>query len=174
MSVNWYSSLNLAAESFTITITATISTLNGAVTKSAQFKHVEGGWPESVKDPTEPRDVNNWKRTREKTEDFPGKVKRLIHETSEKIKQNLRMDIYEEYFDENETSVSEDNFSAKVITVYKDVEKYRRSVNKVVWISEDSQTKFAIAYRLHKDENVPSNIKLPVNSSFLKLIFKIF
>jgi len=37
MSVNWYSSLNFFAESFTITITATISTLNGAVTKSAQF-----------------------------------------------------------------------------------------------------------------------------------------
>ena len=37
MSVNWYSSLNLVAESFTIIITATISTLNGTVTKSAQF-----------------------------------------------------------------------------------------------------------------------------------------
>ena len=37
MSVNWYSSLNSVAESFTITITATISTLNGIVTKSAQF-----------------------------------------------------------------------------------------------------------------------------------------
>lgn len=131
-------------------------------TKSAQFKHVEGGWPDTVKDPSEPREVNNWKRLEEKKEAFPGKVKTLIAQTETKIRQNLRMDIYEEYFDENEDTVTEDNFSAKVITVYKDVEKYRRSVNKVVWTAEDTQLRFAISYKLHKDETVETNTKLPV------------
>jgi len=133
-------------------------------TKSAQFKHVEGGWPESVKDPQEPREVLNWKRQEEKKEAFPGKVKTLIAQTETKLKQNLRMDIYEEYFEENEDMVSEDNFSAKVITVYKDIEPYRRSVNKVVWNTEENQTKFAIAYKLHKDEPINNITKLPVKN----------
>jgi len=139
-------------------------------TKSAQFKHVEGGWPESVKDPSESRDVLNWKRQEEKKEAFPGKVKTLIAHTETKLKQNLRMDIYEEYFEENEESLSEDNFSAKVITVYKDVEPYRRSVNKVVWTAEDTQTRFAISYKLHKDEQISNTTKLPVRN-FLFLSF---
>lgn len=141
-------------------------------TKSAQMKHVEGGWPESVLDPSEPREINNWKRQEEKKEAFPGKVKSLIAHTETKIKQNLRMDIYEEYFDDNVEPVSEDNFSAKVITVYKDIESYRRSVNKVVWSAEDVQTKFAISYKLHKDEDTGSK-KLPVRKKlfFIYLIF---
>ena len=73
------------------------------------------------------------------------------------------MDIYEEYFEENDDSVTEDNFIAIVITVYKDVENYKRSVNKVVWTAEDTQTKFAISYKLHKDENVSTTTKPPVN-----------
>jgi len=131
-------------------------------TKSAQFKHVEGGWPESVKDPSESRDVLNWKRQEEKKEAFPGKVKTLIAHTETKLKQNLRMDIYEDYFEENEESLTEDNFSAKVITVYKDVEPFRRSVNRVVWTAEEPQTRFAISYKLHKDEQISNTTKLPV------------
>jgi hypothetical protein len=133
--------------------------------KSAQMKHVEGGWSESVVDFSEPREINNWKRQEEKKEAFPGKVKSLIARTETKIKQNLKMDIYEEYFDNKNESDSEDNFSAKVITVYKDIEPKRRSVNKVVWYAEDVQTKFAISYKRHKDEadNRNNNYKLPVN-----------
>jgi hypothetical protein len=136
-------------------------------TKSAQMKHVEGGWPESVVDFSEPREINNWKRQEEKKEAFPGKVKSLIAHTETKIKQNLRMDIYEEYFDNKNESVSEDNFSAKVITVYKDIEPKRRSVNKVVWSGDDVQTKFAISYKRHKEESDSSNNnnKLPVNKN---------
>jgi len=143
-------------------------------TKSAQMKHVEGGWPESVIDPSEPREINNWKRQEEKKEAFPGKVKSLIAHTETKIKQNLRMDIYEEYFDDKKESVSEDNFSAKVITVYKDTEAQKRSVNKVVWSAEDVQTKFAISYKLHKDETDNGNIKLPVRLKIYKNNFPFY
>lgn len=147
-------------------------------TKSALMKHVEGGWPESVTDPSEPREINNWKRQEEKKEAFPGKVKSLIAHTETKIKQNLRMDIYEEYFEDKSESVSEDNFSAKVITVYKDTEVNKRSVNKVVWSQEDVQTKFAISYKSNKetsrDDEMQNfgNKKLPVKL-FIKFMILI-
>jgi hypothetical protein len=139
-------------------------------TKSAQFKHIEGGWPESVKDPSENRDVLNWRRAEEKKESFPGKVKTLITQTEIKLRQNLRMDIYEEYFEENEETVAEDDFSAKVITVFKDIEAFKRPVNKVVWTAEDTQTRFAISYKMHKDENISSTNKLPVKLFFQSFI----
>lgn len=130
--------------------------------KSTLIKHTEGGWPDSVKDPNEHRDVQNWKRAKEKLEDFPIKVKTLIANTTQILRQNLRMDIYEDYFDENVNVKSEDNFSAKIKTVFKDTETARRSVNKVVYSTDEEQSKIAVAYRLHKDELTPPNYKFPV------------
>jgi dynein intermediate chain 2 len=130
-------------------------------TRHISVKHTEGGWPESVKDPTEPREVNAWKRTKEKQEDFPTKVKILIANTTAILKQNLRMDIYEEYFEEGKDIILEDNFSAKIKTVFKDTEPYKRSVNKVVWSVDENQSKIAVAYRLNKGEIIPTTYKLP-------------
>jgi hypothetical protein len=134
-------------------------------TKSVLVKHVEGGWPESVKDLTEPRELTNWKRGKEKADDFPIKVKTLIMNTTQIIKQNLRMDIYEDIFNDKHNLKTEDNFSAKIKTVFKDIIPYKRTVNKVVWSTDDEQSKIAIAYRLVKDQKqeIPTNYKLPVN-----------
>ena len=90
-------------------------------TQTKVLKHLEGGWPEQVKDPSEPREVNNLKRTTEKKkEDFFPKVKGLISSTTEILKKNLRMDIYEDYFDNANNIIKEDQFSAKIKSVYKD------------------------------------------------------
>ena len=102
-------------------------------TKSVSMKHAEGGWPDTIKDYTEPREINGWKRQKEREDvDFPQKVKTLIGLTTSIVNQNLRMDIYEEYFDNSESaSLNEDNFSAKIKTVFKDTEKYKRTVSKI-------------------------------------------
>jgi dynein intermediate chain 2, axonemal len=71
------------------------------------------------------------------------------------------MDIYEEYFDETEQAVNEDNFYAKIKAVFKDNEKYKRTVSKVVLSPDDEQSRIAVAYRLHKNQMIEPNHKLP-------------
>lgn len=133
-------------------------------TRSMPVKHVEGGWPDTVENPNEARQINNWKRTKEKKEDFPDKIRKLISNTETVIKQNLRMDVYEEYFDTGKKSeeVIEDSFSAKIKTVFKDPSPYKRSVSKVCF-SPEEQNKIAIAYKLKEDEttSILDKSKLP-------------
>ncbi len=104
--------------------------------KSVQVKHVEGGWPDpSIKEISNQREINNWKRARVKDEKIPlvpDKLRQLIANTQVITKQNLRIDIYEDYFDNNKNEIKEDNFAAKIKTVFKDMynPEIKRSVNK--------------------------------------------
>lgn len=132
-------------------------------TKPVMMKHIEGGWPDTVKDQSiESREAIQWKRHKEKNdENFPQKVKILIATTTAILKQNLRMDIYEEYFDETEVGASEDIFSAKIKTVFKDIDKYKRSVTKIVFSPDEEQSRIAVAYRLRKNQSIEPNYKFP-------------
>lgn len=125
-------------------------------TKSELIKHVEGGWPESVENPNEPRHINNWKRAKEKGEGFAEKVFNLIENTEDIIKQNLRMDVYEDYFEDKrlnkDDASTEESYSMKIKTVFKDICPYKRSVAKVCF-SPEEQNKIAIAYKLAESEN---------------------
>ena len=132
-------------------------------TQTKVVKHLEGGWPEQVKDPSEPREVNNWKRAMEKNQDFYPKVRTLIGSTTEVIKKNLRMDIYEDYFDNANNIIKEDNFSAKIKSVYKDNFPLKRIVNKVNWHPED-QHLVAVAYKVKRQEQLNEKYKLNVRS----------
>ena len=135
-------------------------------TQTKLIKHLEGGWPAEVKDPfTEQREVNNWKRVMERKEDFFPKVKGLISATTEIIKKNLRMDIYEDYFEANNNVLKEDKFSAKIKCVYKDNFPIKRSVNKVTWHPED-QNIVASAYKIKKLEQLTEKTKLNVIFNF--------
>jgi len=131
-------------------------------TKSVSMKHTEGGWPESIKDYTEPREINGWKRHKEKEDlEFPQKVNTLLTKTRLILEQNLRMDVYEEYFDESELTANEDIFSAKIKTVFKDTEKYKRSISKIEFSPDEEQSRIAVAYRLHKGQEIEPNYKFP-------------
>lgn len=125
-------------------------------TKSLIVKHIEGGWPESVENPAEPRHITNWKRAKEKGEGFVEKVVNLIENTEDILKQNLRIDVYEDYFDETKIKSStegvEEDYSIKIKTVFKDTSIFKRSVSKVCF-SPEEQHKVAIAYKLHDSEN---------------------
>lgn len=123
-------------------------------TKSTLIKHTEGGWPDAVENPNEQRQINNWKRQKEKKEDFSDKIRKLITFSEAVIKQNLRMDVYEEYFDSGKAKleVDDDSFSAKIKTVFKDICEYPRSVSKVCF-SPEEQHLIAIAYKLKENES---------------------
>lgn len=157
-------------------------------TSSLIIKHIEGGWPESVENPNEPRHVNNWKRAKEKGEGFVEKVLNLIENTEDILRQNLRIDVYEDYFDDSkvkkEGEVVEESYSIKIKTVFKDVCTFKRSVSKVCF-SPEEQNKIAIAYKINDSDNsilvdknklpclvwdinnpnVPINILYPTNNS---------
>lgn len=130
--------------------------------KSISIKHVEGGWPEQVENPNEPRHITNWKRHKEKGEEFPEKVKKLIINTNDILRQNHRIDVYEDYFslDQGQSTASEDDFSAKIMTVFKDTCIYKRSVSKVCF-SPEEQNKIAIAYKVKNMSNEIDMSKLP-------------
>jgi len=123
-------------------------------TKSVQVKHIEGGWPDAIKEISDAREINNWKRAREKDDTkqpiVPDKVRGLVNNTQTIIKQNLRIDIYEDYFEESKEQAKEDNFTAKIKTVFKDMfnPEIKRSINKVCFNWSEKQNLIAAAYKI--------------------------
>jgi len=145
-------------------------------TKSVQVKHIEGGWPyPPISDITDTREINNWKRAREKDERtplVPDKVRQLITNTQVIIKQNLRIDIYEDYFDESSNQIKEDNFTAKIKTVFKDMynPEIKRSVNKVCFNWTEKQNLIAAAYKIQKNDGHSILTEKPCVIFFLIII----
>ena len=124
-------------------------------TKTITLSHVEGGWPDEVINHSEPekvqREMKGWVRQKEKGDKFETKIRELISNTERIFHQNQLMDVYEEYFEEKKDEIISDHFEAKVKTVFKDIEPYKRTVCKVVWNvpeEKEEQRKIAVAYRL--------------------------
>lgn len=143
----------------------TISTEKAKII-SKTIKHTQGGWPAEIDDPTEHRQVLNWKREKEKKEGFLESVVKLIGYTEDILKQNLRIDVYEDYFSNSTvnnsnntthaTNNSDDlNYSIKINTVFKDICEYERSISKVCFTTDEhiEQGKVAIAYKLQESSN---------------------
>jgi hypothetical protein len=124
-------------------------------TKSIPVKHIEGGWPgKDFQD--DQREINNWKRRREGDggqPSVPDKVRKLIKDTEAIIKQNLRIDIYEDYLNDKTNQVKEDNFSANIQTVFQDMfnKDIKRTVNKVCFNWAEPQNFIGAAYRMDKN-----------------------
>ena len=96
------------------------------------------------------------KRAKEKGEGFAEKVVNLIENTEDILKQNLRIDVYEDYFDESkyikDAVPVDESYSIKIKTVFKDICPYKRSISKVCF-SPEEQNKIAIAYKIHDSDN---------------------
>jgi hypothetical protein len=138
-----------------------------------EMRHIEGGWPDEVahtKDPAQhKREIQVWKRRIGTSEEFSNKVKVLVEKTVRILKQNRRLDIYEDHFENHEGELVEDDYSAKTKSVFKDKCKYKRTVNQLAMYIEEDQTKvvkgvgrFAVTYKLCKGQDVPPTEKLPV------------
>jgi hypothetical protein len=134
-----------------------------------EMRHIEGGWPDEVahtKDPAQhKREIQVWKRRIGTSEEFSNKVKILIDKTGRILKQNRRLDIYEDHFENNDEEQIEDDYSAKTKSVF----KYKRTVNQLAMYIEEDQSKvvkgigrFAVTYKLCKGQDVPPTEKLPV------------
>ncbi|KAG7260997.1 hypothetical protein CRUP_018333, partial [Coryphaenoides rupestris] len=96
---------------------------------SCGMNHVEGGWP---------KDINPQKM--EQTIRFRKKIMERC------IKQNNAIDIYEEYFEDQESADdAQECPSAKTINVFRDPNKVKRTATSMSW-HPDGGRKLAVAY----------------------------
>jgi dynein intermediate chain 2 len=102
------------------------------VLKSTSMQHSEGGWPKDV-DPTEQSDVKRFRKKVEKDEDYLYAMKTLIPMAERCMKQNNTVNIYEDYFAEEETNHYSEPPFAMGLAVFRDPSPVTRSATSVNW-----------------------------------------
>jgi len=137
------------------------------VLKNTSMQHVEGGWPKDV-DPTEQTDVKRYRKKVEKDEEFQFAMKTLVPRVQRCMKQNNTVNIYEEYFQEdNDTDHCSESPFAKGLAVFRDPsDVLTRSATSVNWHPEGSNNgKLAVSYSVlnFQDERL-NNPNLPSSS----------
>ncbi|XP_039978069.1 dynein intermediate chain 2, axonemal [Xiphias gladius] len=112
---------------------------------SCGINHVEGGWPKDV-NPEEMEQTIRFRKKVEKDESYISSILQLGSVMEHCIKQNNAVDIYQEYFeDEDEVEESPEPPSAKTINVFRDPNEVKRTVTGLSW-HPDSGRKLAAAY----------------------------
>ena len=113
------------------------------VTKASSIRHAEGGWPKDV-DPTEPADVQRYRKKAEKDDDYKANMKALGPIISRCMRQNNTIDIYEEYFAGEDRDWSSEPPSAKGLAVFRDPNEIKRTATSINWHPE-GPTKIAVS-----------------------------
>ncbi|NXF13672.1 DYI3 protein, partial [Smithornis capensis] len=107
--------------------------------------HVEGGWPKHV-DPKNSDLTTRYREEVERDENYTKSILRLSALIEHCIRQNNAIDIYEEYFEEDEEEEMEDETpSAKTIGLLRDPNPVRRMVTHFSW-HPDANKELAVAY----------------------------
>ncbi|XP_042658458.1 dynein axonemal intermediate chain 2 isoform X3 [Tyto alba] len=113
--------------------------------ESCGVNHVEGGWPKDV-NPKEMEQTIRFRKKVEKDENYVNTIMHLGTLMEHCVKQNNAIDIYEEYFGEEETAEVEDEPpSAKTINVIRDPNVTKRTATHLSW-HPDTCKKLAVAY----------------------------
>ncbi|XP_062331286.1 dynein axonemal intermediate chain 2 [Osmerus eperlanus] len=111
---------------------------------SRGINHVEGGWPKDV-NPQEMEQTIRFRKKVEKDEFYVNTIMQLGSQMEHCIKQNNAIDIYQEYFEDEEVvENSEEQPSAKTINVFRDPNEVKRTATSVSWHPDGS--KLAVAY----------------------------
>ena len=118
------------------------------VTTSTSMRHTEGGWPKDV-DVTEQSDVTRFRKKAEKDESYQNAIKTLGPIVERCMKQNNTVDIYEQYFkNDNTEDLSSEPPSAKGLAVFRDPSPIQRSVSSINWHPEANSSKIAVSYSI--------------------------
>ena len=102
------------------------------VMKSTSMQHSEGGWPKDV-DPTEQSDVKRYRKKVEKDEEYQYAMKTLVSMAERCMRQNNTVNIYEEYFADEETNHCLEPPFAVGLAVFRDPSPVTRSATSVNW-----------------------------------------
>ncbi|XP_062381957.1 dynein axonemal intermediate chain 2 [Sardina pilchardus] len=113
--------------------------------ESRGINHVEGGWPKDV-NPQEMEQTIRFRKKVEKDEHYINTIMHLGSLMEHCIQQNNAIDIYEEYFhDEEVVEEAEEQPSAKTINVFRDPNPVKRTATSLSW-HPDGSRKLAVAY----------------------------
>jgi dynein intermediate chain 2 len=116
--------------------------------------HLEGGWPKDV-DTTEVESKNRYIKKVTNTESYTQTVTQLASPMIQFLKQNISLDIYEDYFGADDIDFVSEPPSAKTVTVFKDPsEKYKRAAVHTSWFPVDGK-KIAVAYAFLEFQQMP-------------------
>ncbi|KAM6951521.1 dynein axonemal intermediate chain 2 [Aplochiton taeniatus] len=108
------------------------------------INHVEGGWPKDV-NPLEMEQTIRYRKKVEKDEHYVNTIMQLGSNMEHCIRQNNAINIYQEYFDDEEVEEeAEEQPSAKTINVFRDPNEVKRTATTISWHPEG--TKLAVAY----------------------------
>ncbi|XP_048346503.1 dynein axonemal intermediate chain 2 [Sphaerodactylus townsendi] len=109
------------------------------------INHLEGGWPKDV-NPLEMEQTIRFRKKVEKDENYINVITQLGSLMDHCIKQNNAINIYEEYFEEEEAAgITDEPPSAKTINVFRDPNIVKRTATHLSW-HPDRSRKLAVAY----------------------------
>ncbi|XP_072226733.1 dynein axonemal intermediate chain 2 [Leuresthes tenuis] len=112
---------------------------------SCGINHVEGGWPKDI-NPNEMEQTIRFRKKVEKDEGYTNSILQLGTVMEHCICQNNAIDIYEQYFeDEEDAEESQEPPSAKTINIFRDPNEVKRTVTGLSW-HPDGGRKLAAAY----------------------------
>ncbi|XP_023672742.1 dynein axonemal intermediate chain 2 isoform X2 [Paramormyrops kingsleyae] len=121
------------------------------------INHVEGGWPKDI-NPQEMEQTIRFRKKVEKDENYLNTVMQLGTLMEHCIKQNNAIDIYQEYFEDEEEMVdSRERPSAKTINVFRDPNEVKRTATSLSW-HPDGSRKLAIAYSCLEFQRAAKNM----------------
>ncbi|XP_039085684.1 dynein intermediate chain 2, axonemal isoform X2 [Hyaena hyaena] len=119
--------------------------------------HVEGGWPKDV-NPLELEQTIRFRKKVEKDENYINAIMQLGSIMEHCIKQNNAIDIYQEYFDDEDAmEVTEEAPSAKTINVFRDPQEIKRSATHLSW-HPDGNRKLAVSYSCLNFQRAPEGM----------------
>ncbi|CAD8107748.1 unnamed protein product [Paramecium sonneborni] len=124
--------------------------------------HKEGGWPTGI-DPMEQQDQNKYRRGFEKDAAFAVAVKELCNTVEKCILQNNQIDLFEEYFLDEESEHQVENLSTKLILFNDQSQGVKRSVSEISWHPE-GPIKAAVSYAISRFQQMPEGM---LKSSFV-------
>ncbi|KAA0148104.1 hypothetical protein FNF29_06899 [Cafeteria roenbergensis] len=116
---------------------------DSVVHRSQGLKHAEGGWPENV-DGSEAEQVERYLKKAGKDAKIKSTMVQLGFVVDTCLKQNNTVDIYEEYFKDEEVDLSAEPPSARGLAVFRDPNATKRAACKIHWHPEG--TRLAVAY----------------------------
>uniref|UniRef100_A0A4W4GBE0 Dynein, axonemal, intermediate chain 2b n=2 Tax=Electrophorus electricus TaxID=8005 RepID=A0A4W4GBE0_ELEEL len=109
------------------------------------INHVEGGWPKDVNS-QEMEQTIRYRKKVEKDENYVNTLMQLGSHMEHCIRQNNTIDIYQEYFEEEEiVEEMEGQPSAKTVNVFRDPNEVKRTATSLSW-HPDGSCKLAVAY----------------------------
>ncbi|CAL8309424.1 unnamed protein product [Boreogadus saida] len=112
---------------------------------SCGINHVEGGWPKDIH-PHEMEQTIRFRKKVEKEEHYCNAVLQLGSIMEHCINQNNAIDIYEEYFEDQDlVEDMQECPSAKTINIFRDPNKVKRTVTSMSW-QPGGCRKLAVAY----------------------------